>query len=155
MAKKRWRSNQRASASAPTVPPIWIMAPASAPTDGGNLSTAIKVGVHDNMIVNNVAGHAGGDDVGVVAGAARGEGLRPSDARLDQRVAVEADADDGLAAELRMQLAEGLGVLVDDGNRMALLVEGVGQRGAHAATPEDDDVHVGNATRRMSACASP
>src|SRR6476659_5792639 len=48
MAKKRWRSNQRASRSEPTVPPIWIMAPASAPTDGGSFSICIRVGVHDS-----------------------------------------------------------------------------------------------------------
>ncbi len=48
IAKNRRRSIQRTRTSEPTVPPSWIMAPASAPTDGGSFRTAINVGVHDN-----------------------------------------------------------------------------------------------------------
>ena len=50
-----------------------------------------------------LAGHAGGDDVGVVAAAAGREGLGVGDAGLHQGVAVEADPDDGAAAEVRVR----------------------------------------------------
>ena len=67
-----------------------------------------------------LAGDAGGEDVRVVAAGDRGDGAGALDAGLDQVVAVEAEADDLLAAEVLGQaLAERVGVLVDDGDRVA------------------------------------
>ena len=94
-----------------------------------------------------LAGHPGGDDVGVVAAAAGREGLRVGDPGLDQGVAVEADPHDGAAAEVGGELAERLGVHVDDSDRMALPVHGLRERGPDSAAAEDHDVHDRNATR--------
>ena len=47
-----------------------------------------------------------------------------------------------LAAEVGVQLARSsTSVLVDDGDVMARLVQGVGERGPHPTATHDDDVH--------------
>ena len=48
-------------------------------------------------------------------------------------VAVEADPGDGDAGEVGAEPAEGVGVLVDDGDRVAARLEVVGERRADAA----------------------
>ena len=63
------------------------------------------------------------------------------DAGRLEGLAIEADALDGLAAELGTQLPEGVGVLVDDGDGMTHLVEPMGQERPDSAAAEDDDVH--------------
>ena len=121
------------------------------PGDGGDrgdaqalvdLGAAGVVDAGDDLLdAVGLAGDARREDVAVVAAADRGEGLRARDAGGLEGLAVEADAGDGLAGELRAERAEGLGVLVDDGDRVAELVEAVGEERSDATAAEDHDVH--------------
>ena len=52
---------------------------------------------------------------------------------LAQGVLVEADAGDPAAAEAGAQPAEGGGVLVDHGDRVPLLLQGLRESGTHSA----------------------
>src|SRR5258708_3595819 len=63
------------------------------------------------------------------------------DTGLDQDVAVEADAGDPAALEARGELAERVGVLVDHGDRVVLVLQNMGDRRADAPAPHDHDVH--------------
>ena len=64
-------------------------------------------------------------------------------------VAIEAEADDLLPGEVVGQaLAEGVGVLVDDGDRVAVALEAHGELAAHPPTPDDDDMHRVSLQRR-------
>src|SRR6185437_8444367 len=75
------------------------------------------------------------------AAADRGEGEGLLDARLPQRVAVEADAPDGAPLEAGAEPAEGGRVLVDDGDVVALLLQAQREPGAHPAAAHDHEVH--------------
>ena len=88
-----------------------------------------------------LAGHPGDEHVGVVAVGHRGQRRRLLDAGLDQPVAVEADALDGLAGEVRTEPGERLGSPIDDGDGVAGVEDGVGQRRPDPPAPDDDDVH--------------
>ena len=59
---------------------------------------------------------------------------------LPQPVAVEPDALDRATAEPLGQPAEGLGLLVDDGDRVAAVLEDAGEPGTDPAASDDDDV---------------
>ena len=85
--------------------------------------------------------YPGGEDVRVVAAAHGREGVGAFDPRILQGLTIEADALDRDAPEVRVELAERLCVLIDDGYRVALAIELVRQQGSHAAAPQDDDVH--------------
>ena len=63
---------------------------------------------------------------------------------FDQPIAVEADAFDGLAGEVRTEPGERLGAAVDDGDGVPAVEEGVAQRCPDPAAPDDDDVHAGS-----------
>ena len=91
--------------------------------------------------VVSLTGHACGQDVGVVAATDGRESMSPFDARVLERLPIEADALHCDPTEIRAQLAKGLGLLIDDGDRMALTIELVGEQRAHATAPQDDDVH--------------
>ena len=56
-------------------------------------------------------------------------------------VAVEAETDDGLAAEPGRQTAKRSVVLVDDGHGVTAGFECAGQFASDPAAPDDDDVH--------------
>ena len=88
-----------------------------------------------------LAGHPGADDVGVVAAADRGEGAGGVDAGVEQGLPVEAEAGHLAAGELRAQPAEGLGVLVDDRDAVADLLQPAGDGGADASAAHHDHVH--------------
>ena len=105
---------------------------------------------------------AGAEDVGVVAAGDRRERAGLVDAGDREVVAVEAEADDGLAAEVVGQTAERARVLVDDGHGVVRLFECAGQLAAHPAAADDDDVHLAScspwregrdATARAARCA--
>ena len=85
---------------------------------------------------------AGAEDVGVVAAGDRRERAGLVDAGGREVIAVEAEADDGLAAEVLRETAEGARVLVDDGHGVVHLFECAGQLAAHPAAADDDDVHL-------------
>ncbi len=107
-----------------------------------DLGTAGVVDAGGHVLhTEHLAGHARGDDVGVVAAGDGGEGAGLLDARLAQGVLVEADAGDPAAPESRAQPAEGGGVLVDHGDRVSLLLQGLGKSGTHSSAAHDDDVH--------------
>ena len=63
------------------------------------------------------------------------------DARLREGVAVEAEARDLVAAEVGVEPPERLGVLVDDGDGVAVVLEALGERRADAAAAHDHEVH--------------
>ena len=93
-------------------------------------------------------GDAGREDVGVVPAGHGGEGRRPRCAlACVEVVAVEAGPDHGRARPVGRQPAEGLGVAVDDGHRVALGGEVRAQAGTDPAAADDDDVHGHHATR--------
>ena len=126
---------------------IWSVCQATLATVGMpealvDLGAARVVDAGDDVLdAEGLAGHPGGEDVGVVAAADRGEGVRALDPGLDEVVAVEADAGDGRAGEVGVQLAEARALLVDHRHGVTGLVQGVGERRPHAAAPHDDDVH--------------
>ena len=95
----------------------------------------------DALHAERLAGDAGRHDVGVVAAGDRGDGVGFLDARLDEDVAVEAETDDRRAAEALGEPPERLGPLVDDRDRMAVLLQQARELAAHAPAPHDDDVH--------------
>jgi hypothetical protein len=67
--------------------------------------------------------------------------VRLLDPRLNQNITVETDPRDPAAAKARPQLPERVGVLVDDGHRMTLILKDVAKRRADPAAPHDHDVH--------------
>jgi hypothetical protein len=69
-----------------------------------------------------LAGDPRRDDVRVVAAAHGGEAVGPLNARPGQDIAVEAHSRHPVALEGRAEPAEGLGVLVDDRNRVAAVL---------------------------------
>src|SRR5204863_8739804 len=81
------------------------------------------------------------DDVGVVAAAHRGERLGGLDARVVERVAVEADPRDPSSLEVRAEPAKRIGIAIDDGDGVALLLEDVREGRADPAASHDHDVH--------------
>ena len=83
---------------------------------------------HDVLDAEGLAGDPGDEDVGVVAVGDRRQRRRLLDAGLDQPVAVEADAVDGLAGEVRTEPGERLGPPVDDGHGVPAVDEGVAER---------------------------
>ena len=71
--------------------------------------------------------HARRQDVAVVTATHRSKGMCPRDSCILQSLAVETDPLDGDPAKIRSQLAEGFGVLIDHGHRVALAVEFTGK----------------------------
>lgn len=80
-------------------------------------------------------------DVRVVATADRSEGVRTLDAGVLEGLPIETDPFDGQTTEVGAEFAESPSVLVNDGYRMPLPIEFVGQQGADAPAAEDHDVH--------------
>ena len=72
--------------------------------------------------------HSGRQNVAVVTATHRCECMSARDPRILQSLAVETDPLDGDPAEIGSQLAEGLGVLINDGYRVALVVEFTGEQ---------------------------
>ena len=62
------------------------------------------------------------------------------DTGLAEVVAVEAEADHGLAAEVGTETTEGPRVLVDDGDGVSGMLECAGELAADPTTSDDDDV---------------
>src|SRR5207237_2819319 len=110
-------------------------------------------------------GDPGRDDVRVVAARHGHEGSvlgGRSDPGLLERVAVEADADDGLGLKAGREAVERLGALVDDRDRVSGFGELNRKGRAHSSASEDDHVHGGKtnefwkaAARSREACATP
>ena len=73
-------------------------------------------------------GHSRRQDVAVVTATHRCKGMSSRDPRILQSLAVETDPLDGDPAKIRSQPAEGFGVLIDHGNRVALAVEFTGKK---------------------------
>ncbi len=116
--------------------------------DGGDAQALVDLGAarvvdpgRDVLDAEHLPGHPGGDDVGVVAAADRGEGARLLDAGLAQGVLVEADTGHPPTGEAGAQTSEGRRVLVDDGDRVTSLFEGLRESGAHSPAAHDYDVH--------------
>ena len=92
-------------------------------------------------------GDAGGEDVGVVAAGHGGQGVGLAGPGPVEVVAVEARSDHVVPGQSGGQAAEGLGVPVDDGHRVALLGQPHGQARPDPTASHDDDVHPHHATR--------
>src|SRR6202042_612873 len=88
-----------------------------------------------------LAGHPGGDDVGVVTAADRGEGVRALDARLDKHGPVKAHAGNTIALERRAKPAECLRVPVDDRDGVVPVLQDVSKRRPDPSAAHDHDVH--------------
>src|ERR1039457_6931008 len=88
-------------------------------------------------------GHPGGDHVGVVAAADGGERVSFLDPGLHQDMLVETDPADLPALERGTQFAERIPVLVDDRDRMALVLKDVRECGSDSPASHDHDVHGG------------
>jgi len=89
--------------------------------DSGNPESLVHLGAagvvdagNDLLDAVGLAGDSGSEDIAVVPAAHGGEGVGPLDARCLEGLTVETDPLDGLAAEVGAQLAEGVGILVDD-----------------------------------------
>src|SRR5207244_13455266 len=92
-------------------------------------------------------GDAGTHDVGVVAVGDRDEDVGLLDAGLLQDVPIEPGSDEGLAFKALVEMLEGCGVLVDDGDREVALRQGIRQLSADPSATHDDRVHRENDTR--------
>src|SRR5207247_4081914 len=90
---------------------------------------------------------AGTHDVGVVAVGHRDEDIGLLDARLLQDVPIEPGSDEGLAFKTLVEVLEGRGVLVDDGDGEVALSQGIRQLSADPSATHDDRVHGENDTR--------
>src|SRR5205085_857890 len=84
-----------------------------------------------------LAGHAGGQDVGVVAGRDGDEGVGLLDPRLLEGLAVEAHADEPPGLEPGGEPVEGLLALVDDGDVVAGLAQFDRELGPHTPASHD------------------
>jgi hypothetical protein len=91
--------------------------------------------------VEGLAGHPGRDHVRIVSAADGRESVGALDACLDENLAVEAGAGDLAALEAGPKLAEGLRILVNDGNRVPLVLQNVGDSGSNPPASHDHDVH--------------
>src|ERR1022692_1240364 len=96
---------------------------------------------HDTAHVERLAGDARRDHVRVVAAAGGSERVGTLDARLDENITIEADAGDLAAPEARSQLAERPRLLVNDCNRVPLVLDNVGDSRANPPAPHNHDVH--------------
>ena len=85
--------------------------------------------------------NASRQDVRVVPATYGCECVRTLYAGVFQGLSVETDALDGQPTEIRAQLPEGMGVLVDDGDGMTLSIEIIGECGPDPAAAQDHDVH--------------
>ena len=113
---------------------------------------------HDPLDAEVLAGDPSDEHVGVVAARHRRHRGRPLDPRLDQPVAVEPDALDGLAAEVVAEPVERLAPAVDDRHGVPEVEQGVAERRAHAPASDDHDVHRGehrHAARRHASSRVP
>jgi len=81
------------------------------------------------------------DGVDGIGGGDGGEGLGVFDAGAEEDVLGEDVATHGETAEVLGEVAEGGGVLVDDGDFVTLAKEGVGDFGADPSASNDDDIH--------------
>ena len=95
----------------------------------------------DPLDLEGLAGDPGRHDVRVVAAGHRRQRTGLLDAGLLERVAVEAEADDPVAAEAGRQAPERVLALVDDRDGVTLLLEGAGQLTTYPAAPHHDDMH--------------
>ncbi len=66
------------------------------------------------------------------------------DIGLEQVVAIEPEADHGPASPVVGEPAEGVGVLVDDGHRVALAAQAAGELAPDPTAPDHDHVHTEN-----------
>ena len=83
-----------------------------------------------------------GHDIGVITAGNRCKGLRFSDAGPLQHVAVEAEADDHLPAELALEPFEGLPRFIDHDDGMAEFLQIACELRPNTPTAGDDDVHL-------------
>src|SRR5712692_3024653 len=116
--------------------------------NGGDAEPLVYLGAagvvnpgNDPGHVERLTGDACRDHVRVVPAADGRERVGTLDARLDEHIAVEADAGDLAALEAWPQLAECLRILVNDGNRMPLVLENVGDGRPDPPAAHDHDVH--------------
>lgn len=72
------------------------------------------------------------------------------DARLAQGVLVEPDPRDAAAAEAGSEAPERRGVLVDDGDRVPLLLQVLRESGPYSPAAHDDDVHLAPTSQSWS-----
>src|SRR5690606_18187797 len=107
-----------------------------------DLGPAGVVDTGDHVVdAEHLPRHPRGDDVGVVAAADGDEGGGRLDARLDEHVPVEPDAGDPASLEAGAEPAKGLWVPVDDGDRMSVVFENVGEGRADPPASHDHYVH--------------
>ena len=96
---------------------------------------------HDAVDLEGLACDACRHDVGVVAARDRRHRAGVADAGLLERVAVEAEADDAIAAEALRQPAERVLLLVDDGDGVPEPLERPGELAADPPASDHDHVH--------------
>ena len=128
--------------------------PSTGPRDGGDRGDAEAlvdrgaarvVDAGDDVLdAEGLAGHAGDEDVGVVATGDGGDGTIGGDAGRGQNVAVEPDADHGGAREPLAETAERLEPAVDHDDIMFRGGEAESDLRADSATTDNDDMHAWN-----------
>ena len=69
-----------------------------------------------------------------------GQNVTIVDPRLDQRVLIKAEALDYRSVEIASQIAERIGVFIDNAHVAPVIREHAGQLGPHATAPDYDDV---------------
>src|SRR2546425_5354580 len=89
----------------------------------------------------DLGGDRGGHDVPIGAVGQGSDPVRRFDARLAKDVLVDPIAEDHLAGEVVTEPVERPAVAIDDGDLVPGFGEGDGGHGAHAAAPNDDELH--------------
>src|SRR5262249_40526396 len=115
--------------------------------DGGDAEALVDDGPprvvdpgDDTLDAERLVRDAGAQDVRVVAARHRREGAGIVDAGLGEDVLVEPETGDGLATE-GPEAPELVGALVDDGDRVAGLLEADGELAPDPPAAHYDDVH--------------
>ena len=107
-----------------------------------NLGATRIVDARDNRFdAIGLTRHPRREDVAVVSAADGCEGTCSLDACGLEGLPIEAHSRDRLPGEVAPEFAESSGILIDDGDRMAQVVQAVSEERADTAAAQDDDVH--------------
>jgi hypothetical protein len=107
-----------------------------------NCSASLIVNASDNSIdMEELAGGAGDEDVGIVTIGNSGKGVSSLDASSTKACAIETDTNDGVPAEVFGQTSERRCLSVDHRNGVTLFNQCGGESGTDSAASNNDDVH--------------
>jgi hypothetical protein len=91
--------------------------------------------------VENRARDTGGDNVGVIRLAGRDKGLGLFDTSLDEDTAVKAETLDNTAFKVRTEPPGGIGIVVNDRDRVTLIRKQLTYLRTNPSTTHDNDIH--------------